>query len=256
MTLKILVPLLIVDDPFLAAGNPYPKPLAEILGKPMIQWTVDNVRPRRAHRFIFVCMTRHIREYALDRVLQLIAPGSTLITTDGQTGGALCTTLLAADELMDDGPLLIANADQYVDFAIDTYLDATVQADDDASLVTFPGTHPKWSYVRAEGQKVYEVAEKLPISPHAAVGISYFRSSHDYFDLATRCILKRPRSGGAFYVSQIFNEYILADMQVSHYPVPADKVFKFSAPINVEYFTLRRLRENRLDSGGDSREGS
>jgi GTP:adenosylcobinamide-phosphate guanylyltransferase len=76
---------------FAQAGYTFPKPLIEVMGKPMIQVVVDNLNID-AH-YIFVVQKAHYEKYNLKYVLNMIAPGCDIVQVDGVTEGAACTTL-------------------------------------------------------------------------------------------------------------------------------------------------------------------
>ena len=44
------------------SSDPQPKPLIPVHGQPMIAAVVRNVRPRCAHRFIFVALAEHLEQ--------------------------------------------------------------------------------------------------------------------------------------------------------------------------------------------------
>ena len=108
---------------FADAGFTTPKPLIPVGGRPMIQWIIENIRPARAHRFIFLCLAEHLERYPeVPRELRRLCPGCEIVPVPGVTEGAACTVLLAREFINSDDPLMIANSDQIVDLAIDNYL--------------------------------------------------------------------------------------------------------------------------------------
>jgi NDP-sugar pyrophosphorylase family protein len=175
--INIVIPMAGSGKKFAERGYTFPKPLIELRGKPLIEIVVDNLRPAAPHRFIFICRKDHLEAYALTEVLKLIAPGCVIVPIPGDTAGALCTVLLAMDYINNDDELLIANADQYLDIPMDRFIAACRADSNDGCIMTFPSTHPKWSYVKLDKNScVAMVAEKRPISKNATVGLYYFRS--------------------------------------------------------------------------------
>ena len=65
--------------------------VVEIDGRPMIELAVENLRPQESHQFVFVCKPEHIRDYALEDVLRLVAPGCRVVPMSAPTAGALCS---------------------------------------------------------------------------------------------------------------------------------------------------------------------
>ena len=238
--LQIVIPMSGEGRQFAEQGYTFPKPLVDIAGRPMIEIVVRNVTPREPHRFVFICRKEHVERYALAEVLQLIAPRSDLILLNQPTAGALCSVLLAADRLAEDGELLVVNADQYVDASIDVFLAAARQVKADGSLIVFPSTHPKWSYVKVENGGVVAVAEKRPISRNATAGIYYFRGSHSFLRAAERVILKNAAVGGEFYVCPVYNELILEGRTVTIYPIAREQMHSLGTPEDVKTFAANR----------------
>jgi NDP-sugar pyrophosphorylase family protein len=238
--LQIVIPMSGEGRQFAEQGYTFPKPLVDISGRPMIEIVVRNVTPREPHRFVFICRKEHLARYALAEVLQLIAPHNDLISLNQATAGALCSVLLAADRLAEDSELLVVNSDQYLDSSIDVFLAAARQVEADGSVIIFPSTHPKWSYVKVENNAVVAVAEKRPISRNATAGIYYFRSSRNFLKAAERVILKNAAVGGEFYVCPVYNELVLEGRNVTIFPIAREQMHSLGTPEEVKTFAANR----------------
>ena len=235
--IRIVVPMGGEGKRFIDRGYSFPKPLVEIVGKPMIEVVVHNVTPTESHQFIFVCRQEQLEEFALSEVLNLIAPESEIVSMRNPTAGALCSVLLGMEYLQHDEELLVVNADQYVDVPIDEFLTAARRGVWDGYMMTFPATHPKWSYAKVEGDQVVAVAEKKPISRDATAGLYYFRSSRDFLEAAERMLLKNATVGGEFYVAPLYNELILMGKRVGIYPIAREQMYSLGTPEDVESFS-------------------
>jgi dTDP-glucose pyrophosphorylase len=205
--LNIVVPMAGLGSRFANAGFSIPKPLLPLGGKPMIQWVIENIRPSRNHRFIFICHEEHLRIYPEVRSeLLKLCPGSEIICIDQVTEGAACTVLLAKEFINNENPLMIANSDQYVDLSIDTYLAEIDKPNIDGLIMTFWADHPKWSYCRLDTEGfVREVIEKQVISNDATVGIYNFKQGKEFVRAAEGMIEKNLRVNGEFYVAPAYN---------------------------------------------------
>ena len=125
------------------------------------------------------------------------------------TEGAACSTLLAKEYINNDNPMIMANSDQIVDWNSNECMYSFYADDIDGGILTFPNTHPKWSYVKLGNNGfVCEVAEKKVISDLATVGIYFWRRGSDYVKYAEQMISKNIRVNGEFYVAPVFNEAI------------------------------------------------
>jgi NDP-sugar pyrophosphorylase family protein len=237
--IRIVVPMGGDGRQFAERGYTFPKPLVEIAGQPLIELVVRNLTPAEPHQFVFVCRREHVQRYALADVLRLVAPGCAVVPLHEPTAGALCSVLLALEHLHADEELVIANADQWLEGSIDRFLAAARQGGWDGGLITFPNTHPRWSYVRLEAGHVVAVAEKQPISRHATAGVYYFRRGADFVAAAERMLCKNASLGGEFYVAPVFNELVLDGRLVGHFPLGPGEMHGLGTPEEVERFQAR-----------------
>lgn len=239
-TLNVLVPMAGEGSRFREQGYTFPKPLIEVHGKPMIQVVVENLNIKA--NFIFVVQQAHYEKYNLNFVLPLIAPGCKIIRLGEVTEGAACTTLLAKDLINTDAPLLIANSDQFIDWNSNETLYAISNDNSDGCILTFPSTHPKWSYAKlgADGY-VCEVAEKKPISKHATVGIYYWKKGADYVRYAEQMIASNIRVNGEFYVCPVYNQAIAAGKKIRIKEIAENSMWGIGTPEDLHYFLERRL---------------
>ncbi len=234
--LKIVIPMGGEGRSFAERGYTFPKPLVELGGRPMIEVVVENLRPAEPHQFVFVCRQDHLEQFALGEVLQLVAPGCRIVPMARPTAGALCSVLLAMEHLQDRAELLVANADQYVEVSMDGFLAHARRPGVDGCILTFPSTHPRWSYARVEDGAVVAVAEKRPISRNATAGIYHFRDSLEFLGAAERMILKNATLDGQFYVCPVYNELILHGRRIEIFPIERNQMHSLGTPEAVESF--------------------
>ncbi|MCC7283014.1 MAG: glycosyltransferase family 2 protein [Acetobacteraceae bacterium] len=224
--LSIVIPMAGAGHRFAEAGYAAPKPLIPIHGVPMIRLVIANLRPAGAHRFIFI-----VRQAQLDGTPTLRdqlaewAPGCGIAVVPGLTQGAACTVLAARAAIPDDAPMLIANCDQWVEAPIGVFLAAATAgpAPPDGAILTMRATDPKWSFARRGPDGwVAEVAEKVPISNEATVGLYYFARAGDFFAAALAMIAAEERVNGEFYVAPVYNRMIAAGARIAAVPIGAE----------------------------------
>ena len=216
--LNIVMPIAGRGHRFREAGYTVPKPLIPVHGRPMVEMVVENIRPSRPHRFIFLALREHLDQFRIDEVLQRAAPDCIILPVSQVTEGATCTVLLARDYLQSSDPLMIANGDQWVGVDIDRYLDALAELD--GLIMTMRADHPKWSYAAVdESGRVVKVAEKQPISNEATVGIYSFARGRDFVRGAEQMMAKNLRVNNEFYVCPVYNELIGWGAKVGVYNV-------------------------------------
>ena len=209
-TLQIVIPMAGRGSRFAQAGYTTPKPLIPVGGRPMIQWVIDNIRPRRAHRFVFLCLADHLQRYPeVPAELTRLCPGCEIVPVAQVTEGAACTVLLARKFIDSTDALMIANSDQLVELEVDDYLAAGDAAGVSGLIMTFWSDHPKWSYCRMRSDgTVGEVVEKQVVSNEATVGIYNFRHGRDYVRAADAMIAANLRVNNEFYVAPTYNQLI------------------------------------------------
>lgn len=248
--LNILVPLGAQSMFFNTPDYPFPKPLIEINGKPMIQHVIDNLSTiAEEKRFIFILRDEDCTRYHLDSTIRLLAGADCLIVrTLSSAKGAACSALLAVEHIGNDDTLLIVNGDQLFDTDMNLLLARLRAGASDAGCLTFESVHPRWSYVRLEGEgEIVETAEKNPISRHAIAGLYYFARGADFVAAAKLSIVKDCSVEGLFYIAPVLNELILQGLRLKAVALPAGSYHTFYTPKKIEeYENLGRV------SGGQS----
>lgn len=221
----------------------YPKPLIEILGKPMIQHVIENITQGVTFdNIIFVARQDECEKYHLDNTLNLLSPiKPTIVKLRADTQGALCSVLLAIEHINNDAPLVISNADQiFTPGIISNVLDDFLASKLDAACVTVDSVHPRWSYVRTDAAgHIIETAEKRPISKHAIAGLYFYRHGADFVKYGMNLIRHGASVDGAYFISPVFNEFILGGKKVGHFPVPNATYHTFYSPKKIEEYEAR-----------------
>lgn len=237
--LNILIPMAGHGSRFARAGYALPKPLLSVQGRPMIEVVIENLRPERPHRFIFVCQRTHLAQHGLAAVLQAAGPDTVVVGIDSVTEGAACTTLLARQYIDNDQPLMIANCDQYVATDVDVYLTAMDRSGCDGYLMAMTADDPKWSFVRLDDQgRVLEVVEKQVVSDQATVGIYNFRRGRDYVRAALAMIDADDRTNQEFYVAPVYTHLLRAGGTVGFLNIGTDSqaMHGLGIPVDLERF--------------------
>jgi len=234
--LTIVIPMAGRGSRFADAGYKDPKPLIPVRGVPMIKLVIDNLRPSRPHRFVFICQREHVAAYGLEPRLAAWAPGCAIVQLDGVTEGAACS-VLTAEAYLDDSPLMIANADQYLDVSMDDYLDAADGLD--GMIMTMTASDPKWSFVAVDERGLAtQLAEKVPISDEATVGVYNFARGRDFARAAREMIARDLRVNGEFYVAPVYNMLIEQGARIGIHNIgnEANGMYGLGVPADLELF--------------------
>ncbi len=227
---------------FQQAGYSFPKPLIDVSGKPMIQIAIENLKPKCAYKFIFICKKEHYDNYSLREIFNNLVGQNNyeVILLNSLTQGAACTVLSATEYINNDNDLLIANSDQFVDIDINDYIKFSRESGADGTIMTFAASHPKWSYARVDKKNtVIEVAEKRVISNHATVGIYYLKQGKNFVSAANSMIEKDIRVNNEFYVCPVFNETILNNGVVKIWEMPKKNMHGLGTPEDLNSFLAK-----------------
>lgn len=237
--INIVIPMAGAGSRFAKAGFTDPKPLIPVKGIPMIKVVINNLRPSRPHRFIFICQKSHVEQYDLQTKLAEWAPGCSIVEISGLTEGAACTVLAAKDLINNEAPLMIANSDQYVDCDIDQYLATMDEKNLDGLIMTMKADDPKWSFVGfdPEGQ-VTRVVEKEVISDEATVGIYNFAQGKKFVEAAESMIRNDLRVNGEFYVAPTYNSMIEKGARLGIYNIGSEAhgMYGLGIPSDLQIF--------------------
>jgi len=254
--LQIVIPMAGRGSRFANVGYTVPKPLIPVGGRPMIEWVIENIRPQRAHRFIFLCLAEHLETYpAVSTELKRLCPGCAVVPVSTVTEGAACTVLLARQYINSADPLMIANSDQIVDLNVDQYLKAGDDPDVRGIIMSFWSDHPKWSYCRLNPDgSVSDVVEKQVVSNEATVGIYNFRHGSDFVRAADAMITANLRVNNEFYVAPTYNQLIAEGAKIVTVKTgrEGDGMYGLGIPEDLDLFKTKNYFISRTTSGAEN----
>jgi dTDP-glucose pyrophosphorylase len=245
--LNVLLPMAGISPLSKELGYPYPSPLVEIGGVPLIQRVLENLSELSPTLCITaVLRLEDCRHFHLDNTIKLLGGSNTnIVRLHSDTAGALCSVLMAIEHVYNDTPLMIANVDQIFNPGVLANAMQQLQATPaDAACLTFDSVHPRWSYLRIDQGQVVEAVEKQPISRHAVAGMYYFKSGKQFADAAMKALLNDRHYDGRFFISAALNEYILDDKTVASIPVDSAAYHSFFTAQRVLDYEHRQ-REQR-----------
>jgi len=250
--MNIVIPIAGQDKFFKEEDFAFPKPLIDILGKPMVAHAVNNFKFLNFPiRFTFIVQDELCKKYSLDNVLEILTKGfqCDIIKLSNHTQGAVCSTLLAIDAIDPDEDLIISNSDHVFRMDLEHVLKSFRESKDDMGVVTFDSSHPRWSYVQTDDNgDVIETSEKRVVSRLAIAGLYYFKRGRDLIDAAQQVILNGVKVNDAYYTSQVVNELILTGQSVALSNIPSSAYFNLYSPQKVAEFE-RALRDERISKG-------
>ena len=234
MKINIVLPMAGISSLSKELDYPYPTPLVEINGKTLIELIISQFCQISDELFFtFILSKEDCSKYNLDKSIKSTAIGLNfkILIIDQKTDGALCSVMRSIDILDKSIPLIISNFDQLFtkkefDFIINQFLNNK----NDAAVASFNTHHPRWAYILLNEKKenqIQEVVEKTPISSSAIAGLYFFKSTEQFFKQAMQSIYNERKFNNQFYISSVFNEYILSNLIVKTVRINNDNYFSF-----------------------------
>ncbi len=198
----------------------YPEYLLERNGKPLIQYLIERCATLDPKKIICTFSNSDINKLHLRNMVQQMHPSATVLPIHNVTRGAACTALLASEQIDNEDELLILSVSDFLDVALLDVVRTYRDKGEDAGVVIFNSLHPRYSFVRLDGEgRVIEAAEKNPISPHAVAGMYWFKSGSDFVTAAKDMIRKDARINDNFFIAPVLNELVLQHKKIGSYQI-------------------------------------
>jgi len=239
--LNIVMPMAGLGSRFRDAGYKQPKPLIDVLGRPMYAWATESLPLDKSTRLIFILLASQPECPELTRdIQQRYAKHSPIIVTVPElTAGQAITVLRAKEFINNDEPLLIHNADTAFD--VDhAWVESAWKEKLDGALLVFNSNEKRWSFSRENAAGfVDEVREKEVISPWASTGTYWFRCGADFVRMAESRLNSGRREAAEYYVGPLYNYMIATGGKVKNFPIR--KLYCFGTPDDLTT-TLRQMK--------------
>jgi dTDP-glucose pyrophosphorylase len=185
-----------------------PKPFVSLFGIPLFKFALHGLPLDSCSKITFVLNEndKHFFDSHGHELLRQFGPQGieTRVLFTPTTSGQAETVDIALSPMDLSNPILIASCDTMVskDFPHDFLIW-------DGLLGTFWSDSPAMSYVRLDGERVIETAEKKIISNHASSGLYYFKHAGDF-----RRVYRESTFVGESYVAPLYNKLIGNDAKV------------------------------------------
>jgi dTDP-glucose pyrophosphorylase len=243
--MNIIVPMALADEVTESAEFQYPKPLIDLHGKPIIEYVIDNIsKIEGINKIYFILKDSTCAKYHLDNTITLLCPQAEIVYLKSNTSGAVCSVLMAIDQIDAKQECVIVNSDQILLTDLNKTLDIFRTNQLDAGVLTFNSVHPRWSYVLMDDDKAVQFAEKNPISKHAIAGFYYFKSFENFVSNAFKTIIDDDNLNGNFYVSSVLNQFILEGKKVSNTEIESKDYLSLYSSQKIKEFDTYLTKNN------------
>ena len=247
--INVVIPMAGAGSRFTEAGYAKPKPFIDVNGKPMIVRVVENLAIDGAH-YVLIGRREHA-EREPEVVAKLMARTDLeFVFIENLTEGTACTVLSAEAVLDPDIPMVVANSDQLVVGGIANMIDQAWDAKLDGSIMVFTSPpDPKWSYAKVDCDgRVLKVAEKVPISDLATVGVYYISSAKLFSSSARAMIAANERVNNEFYTCPVYNYLIAQGGMVGVYEIEPGQMIGLGTPEELHAYLLSKQLPSIEDS--------
>jgi len=249
--MNIIIPLGGIGQRFLDTGFNLPKPLINLLFKPILFWLLDNLSILKSDKVIIVCNKR-LKEYRFSDLIKKNYKNISVVYLEKDTKGAAETVLYGLKEADEDKPTILLDGDTFYRNDI-----LTLYRKSKNKNVVFSfkqeDTRPIYSYVSIKNNKIIDIAEKKRISNLANTGAyafssakilkSYCKSALEKFnkdsqeELYTSSVISRMIEEGEDFSCEILNA---EDFEVVGTPLQY-KLFQNKHKSNRDYFKEYRI---------------
>jgi capsule biosynthesis phosphatase len=209
--MNIVIPIGGIGQRFRDEGYLYPKPLINVLGKPMIYRVIENLNTTKEDT-IYITYNNQLKDYNFEDLINFWFPDKNIkfVVLDHLTRGASETILNCLNEIPNkelDKEFLILDCDTFYKEDIVT---AYKKSSNKNLIFYFKDSTPDpiFSYIKLDGKKVVSIKEKEKISNNANSGAYGFSSGN----LLKKYITQILSLDEELYISHVYHK-MLSDKQ-------------------------------------------
>lgn len=236
---SLVIPAAGLGSRFRQVGYTTPKPLIEILGRPMLNWVISNFSLTPVDQIIIISLKGDGLPKRLNLKTVRGAKSVSFVELDGLTGGPAETVMAAVSLIPAGNAVIVANSDQFLAVDLSAFIDFLRDDVRKGLILTMDATGSKWSYVgRNQAGKIVSVVEKKEISSEATVGIYGWSLKSLMSSSILKMMNNNDRTNGEFYVAPSYNYLIGDDVPVDGLWIGSQKesVYGLGTPEDLEYF--------------------
>jgi capsule biosynthesis phosphatase len=252
----LLIPIGGLGTRFSKLGYKKPKPLIDVLGKPILFWLLDNLdlsasgqpgSKRKTHRGIapwtkiVIPYNPSLSEYRFEDLLKKTYPKLDFLFVKllGDTEGASHTIKLALEELeklkYEDENILCLDSDN---FYTTNVIKRFVELENKNVVITFEDKTetPIYSYCKTKNNKIIEIKEKEKISDYASCGGYGFNSWKQLLKTINIIMEKKIKQKNEYYTSTVISYLIKNNNEFNILNINKNDFVCLGTPLQVRLF--------------------
>tara|TARA_B100000902_G_C27309225_1_gene917351 strand:+ start:549 stop:2453 length:1905 start_codon:yes stop_codon:yes gene_type:complete len=243
----ILIPLGGLGTRFTKAGYNLPKPLINVMGKPIIFWLIDNLNIND-NSLVYIPYNQELSKFRFEEQLNKKYPkiNFKFLELKENTRGAAETIHIALNklELEDDSILCLDGDNFYTTNIISLWNERnSVTVFDDTS------NENSYSYVKLNKElKISEIKEKEKISNLACTGAYGFSSYKTLNKYCKKIIDNNIMQKNEFYTSTVIQEMLKDNINFDINLIDDNKYICLGTPLHVRLFCNNFPRINALNN--------
>jgi len=227
----LILPMAGKGSRFNEDGYELPKPMLDVMGKPMIIQAV-NCLPK-SEKSIFICLDEHIKKFSIDTILIDTYKNTNIVSIKETTEGQACTCDIGikTHNVNLENPIMISACDNGVYYDTKEYLKLIEDDSIDVIVWSFRNNQASkvnpnayaWLDVDDEGIIKHVSCKNFiydnPLTTHAIIGTMFFRKGKYFIDGFNANLMENVRTNGEFYVDDVLNQNIKAGLKVKVFEV-------------------------------------
>lgn len=241
--MNVIIPLGGMGERFFNEGYSKPKPLIQILGKPMILHVVDNLKLDKDDKLIII-YNKCLDKYGFSNLIKQYCKNAILIDLNIQTEGAVETILYGLECIKKTNNTLLNNKTIIIDgdtvYNIDIF--SYFRNEEHNSVICFNdnGIDPIYSYVKIdENFKILDIKEKKKISNYANSGCYFFKNSNVLMTYCHNIIKENIREKNEFYTSCVIQKMLNDKLIFKAIIINASDFDCIGTPIQLKQYSIK-----------------
>ena len=209
--LNIIIPLGGLGQRFLDTGFNLPKPLINLMLKPIIYWLLDSLSLSPDDKLILIC-NKNLKKFRFAELVKKKYSSAIVVYLDKDTKGAAETVLLGLPHAESDLPTILLDGDTFYNVDI---LDIYRQSKNKNLVFAFNqiDSKPIYSYIKVNDNSIIDIAEKKQISNIANTGAYGFSLAETFKKYCLQALESFSKQNASeLYTSSIIKNMIKDDI--------------------------------------------